>query len=71
MKLDVKILGGNVYDGNGREAYVADVGIRDGVIVDVGRISTTSRRTINAGWRHVDARVCRFTHTLRWPDQLG
>ncbi len=37
---DVVFVGGTVYDGNGGDPFVADVGVRDGVIVDVGDLRT-------------------------------
>ncbi len=36
MTLDTKISGGTIHDGNGGEAYTADIGIRDGRIVEIG-----------------------------------
>ena len=34
---DLKIIGGTVVDGTGAERYRADIGIKDGAIVDVVR----------------------------------
>ena len=34
---DLKIVGGTVVDGTGAERYRADIGIKDGAIVDVVR----------------------------------
>ena len=48
MQLDVKIVGGTIYDGTGKEAFVADIGVRDGQIVEIGRLSSPARRTIAA-----------------------
>ncbi|MEO0605332.1 MAG: amidohydrolase family protein, partial [Myxococcota bacterium] len=45
---DINIIGGTVVDGTGRPAFTADVGIRDGVIVEVGKTTTSARRTIAA-----------------------
>jgi N-acyl-D-aspartate/D-glutamate deacylase len=46
---DVVILGGTVVDGTGAPARTADIAITDGVITDVGRVSTNgSSRTIDA-----------------------
>jgi len=45
---DINIIGGTVVDGTGQPGFTADVGIRDGVIVEIGRITTSARRTIAA-----------------------
>ena len=45
---DVVITGGSVVDGTGTPARTADVGIRDGRIVEVGRITGSAARTIDA-----------------------
>lgn len=47
--LDVAICGGQVADGTGAPAYLADVGVRDGKIVQVGRLTDLpAKRTIDA-----------------------
>lgn len=47
--LDVVIRGGQVVDGTGEPAYSADVGLRDGKIIKIGRLADVSaRRTIDA-----------------------
>ncbi len=47
--LDVAIRGGQVVDGTGAPAYSADVGVRDGKIVQVGRLADVpAKRTIDA-----------------------
>lgn len=66
--LDVLITGGTVVDGTGREPYSADVGVRDGMIVEVGRVTEAARQTVAAdgalvtpGWvdvhTHYDGQV--------------
>jgi N-acyl-D-aspartate/D-glutamate deacylase len=47
MGFDTIIKGGKVVDGSGLPMRVADVGIRDGMITDVGRLSG-AKRTIDA-----------------------
>src|SRR2546422_4154118 len=46
--LDVVIRGADVVDGTGAPKRRADVGITDGVIVDVGRIGEAAHRTVDA-----------------------
>ncbi|HWW53183.1 MAG TPA: amidohydrolase family protein, partial [Acidimicrobiales bacterium] len=49
--LDVALVGGTVIDGTGRPRHVADVGIRDGRVVQVvepGRLDESPARTIDA-----------------------
>ena len=48
MNYDAIIRGGTVVDGTGAPSRTADVAIRDGIIVEVGRISGNSRRIIDA-----------------------
>src|ERR1700681_720598 len=48
-EFDLVIRGGSVADGTGQAVRTADVAVRDGVIVEVGRVSGTSRREIDAG----------------------
>lgn len=45
---DLKITGGTVVDGSGAAPVTADVAISDGRIVEVGKVSGTARRTVDA-----------------------
>jgi N-acyl-D-aspartate/D-glutamate deacylase len=45
---DLIIRGGNVIDGDGGAGFTADVGIRDGIITKIGRITDAGCRTIDA-----------------------
>lgn len=38
MHFDTLISGGTVYDGSGGEPFVADIGLRSGIIVDIGNL---------------------------------
>ncbi len=51
--LDVVIRGGTVVDGTGAPRFAADVGIRDGRVVAMGRIEEDARQTIDASGRVV------------------
>ena len=46
--LDVVIRGGGVADGSGGAVRHADVGIRDGTIVEIGAITEQAKRSIDA-----------------------
>ena len=46
--LDYLIKGGTVVDGTGGEPYVADVGIRDGRITEVGDVTDDARTVLDA-----------------------
>ena len=49
MDFDLKIVGGTIVDGSGRESYRGDVGILDGRIVALGEIKGDAARTLDAG----------------------
>ncbi|MEO5670780.1 MAG: amidohydrolase family protein, partial [Ramlibacter sp.] len=46
--LDLLIRGGTVVDGSGCDPAAADVGVRDGRIVEIGRITSAARETVDA-----------------------
>ena len=68
MAHDLVIRGGTVVDGSGAKRFTVDVGIKDGMIAEIGRITSTAARTIDAdglivspgfidGHTHMDAQV--------------
>ena len=48
MTYDLKIVGGSIVDGTGRERFRGDIGVRDGRIVAIGEISGKSEQTVDA-----------------------
>jgi N-acyl-D-amino-acid deacylase len=67
---DLLIKSGRFVDGSGMPSFNADVGIRDGVIVDIGRLSGEARRTIDASGRVVAPGFidnhCHFDAQVTW-----
>ena len=68
MALDTVIRGGTIVDGSGGSRFSGDVGIKDGRIVEIGKVTTAAKRTIDAdglivspgfidGHTHMDAQI--------------
>ena len=47
MAYDLIVRGGRVVDGSGLPSYVADIGVKDGKIAEVGRLKDGAARTID------------------------
>ncbi len=69
MTYDIVIRNGTVVDGTGAPRYAADIAIKDGLIADIGTISDSATRTIDASGlivapgfvdphTHYDAQIC-------------
>lgn len=49
MSFDLKIINGKIIDGTGNESYIADIGIKNGKIVEIGKLSgINSKEVLNA-----------------------
>jgi N-acyl-D-aspartate/D-glutamate deacylase len=72
---DLKIEGGVIIDGTGRERFGGDVGIRDGRIVAVGDAPEAARETIDAdgalvtpGWNDIHTH---YDGQVSWDEELA
>lgn len=45
---DLLIKGGKIVDGSGQDAFNADIGVKDGKIVSIGKLNESAKETINA-----------------------
>ncbi|MFM9885759.1 MAG: N-acyl-D-amino-acid deacylase family protein [Burkholderiales bacterium] len=48
MDYDLKITGGEIYDGTGGPGRIGDLGIKDGVIAAIGKVDGRAQQTIDA-----------------------
>jgi N-acyl-D-amino-acid deacylase len=49
MTYDVLIKNGRIVDGSGGPSFRGDVGVKDGKIVEIGKLSGAATRTVDAG----------------------
>lgn len=75
MSLDLKIKGGTIVDGSGKERFTGDIGVKDGVITVVGKVSEAADREIDAAGAIVTPGfVDLHTHydgQISWDEQLS
>ena len=53
MSRDLKIAGGTIVDGTGKDRFAGDIGVKSGRIVAVGNVEAEAARTIDAAGRIV------------------
>src|ERR1700693_4149813 len=53
MTYDILIKNGRIVDGSGGPSFRGDVGVKDGKIVEIGKLSGPATRTVDAGGRVV------------------
>ena len=69
MSYDLIIRNGTVVDGTGAPRVHADIAVKDGIIAEIGKISGSAKRTIDASdlivapgfvdpHTHYDAQIC-------------
>src|SRR5215213_8094762 len=49
MSYDLMIKNGRIVDGSGGPSYRGDVAVKDGKIVEIGKLSGTAKQTVDAG----------------------
>ena len=53
MSYDLLIKNGRIVDGSGGPSYRGDVGVKDGKIVEIGKLSGAAKQTVDAGGQAV------------------
>ncbi len=71
MAYDLLIKNGLVVDGSGMPAFRGDVGVRDGKIAEIGKLSGPATRTVDAERARGFSRLHRQPRALRRPGDLG
>ena len=47
-QFDLVVRAGSVLDGTGSEPYTADIGVKDGIIQEIGRINSKTYQEVDA-----------------------
>ena len=71
MAYDLLIKNGLIVDGSGMPAFRGDVGVKDGKIVELGKLSGVAAKTIDAAGRAVAPGFYRQSLPLRRSGHLG
>ena len=70
MAYDVLIRNGRIVDGSGMPAFHGDVGVKDGKIVELGKLSGAAGQTIDAGGRAISPGFidnhCHYDAQVTW-----
>src|SRR5580704_14280282 len=53
MSYDLLIKNGRIVDGSGGPSFQGDIGVKDGKIAEIGKLSGTAKRTVDAGGQAV------------------
>lgn len=72
--LDVVIKDATIVDGTGANTFSGDIGIADGVIAEIGSVSSNARQTVNAAGAHatpgwIDVHT-HFDGQVSWDDKM-
>ena len=65
MTYDILIKNGLIVDGSGGPSYRGDVGVKDGKIVEIGKLSGPATRTVDAGGQVVAPELPAPRHRAR------
>ena len=71
MAYDLLIKNGLIVDGSGMPAFRGDVGVKDGKIAEIGKLSSPAKKTIDADGRAVAPGLYRQSLPLRRAGHLG
>ena len=61
MAYDLLIRNGRIVDGSGMPAFKGDLAVKDGIIVEIGKINGAAARTIDDLWDGIRDALTLFT----------